>query len=143
MFIGEYSHAIDQKGRLAVPTKFRVDLEQGAVVTRGLDGCLVVYTTSEWEKLATKLAALPISKANTRAFSRFMLSGAMDVQLDKQGRAMIPEYLRSYAELGKRVVLAGLYNRLEIWDEEKWKKYKKGTERGSADIAEALEGLDV
>ncbi len=143
MFIGEYTHSIDQKGRLAVPTKFRSDLEQGAVVTRGLDGCLVVYTAGEWEKLATKLSQLPISKANTRAFSRFMLSGAMDVQVDKQGRVMIPEYLRSYAEIKKKVVIAGLYNRLEIWEEEKWNKYKKGTERESADIAEALEGLDV
>ncbi len=143
MFIGEYAHAIDQKGRLAVPTKFREDLETGAVVTRGLDGCLVLYTASEWEKLAAKLSQLPISKANTRAFSRFMLSGAMDLQLDGQGRITLPEYLRTYAGISKKVVITGLYNRLEIWNEERWSTYKRGTEKGSVDIAEALEGLDV
>lgn len=143
MFIGEYAHAIDQKGRLAVPTKFREDLETGAVVTRGLDGCLVLYTASEWEKLAAKLAQLPISKANTRAFSRFMLSGAMDLQLDGQGRITLPEYLRSYAAISKKVIITGLYNRLEIWNEDRWTTYKRGTEKGSVDIAEALEGLDV
>lgn len=143
MFIGEYQHNIDEKGRLAVPTKFRTALKKGAVVTRGLDGCLFLYTQGEWEKLAAKLATLPISKANTRAFSRLMLAGAMDVSLDKQGRIILPEYLRSYASMAKKVIVTGLYNRLEIWDEKVWEKYKKGTEKESTDIAEALEGLDV
>ena len=143
MFIGEYQHNIDEKGRLAVPTKFRAALKKGAVVTRGLDGCLFLYTQGEWEKLAAKLAAMPISKANTRAFSRLMLAGAMDVSLDKQGRIILPEYLRRYAAMAKKVIVTGLYNRLEIWDEKVWEKYKKGTEKDSTDIAEALEGLDV
>ena len=143
MFIGEYQHNIDEKGRLAVPTKFRAALKKGAVVTRGLDGCLFLYTQEEWQKLASKLAAMPISKANTRAFSRLMLAGAMDVSLDKQGRIILPEYLRRYAQVAKKVVVAGLINRLEIWDEKVWEKYKKGTEKESTDIAEALEGLDV
>jgi len=143
MFIGEYSHNLDEKGRLAVPTKFRNQLAKGAVVTKGLDNCLFLYTNEEWQKLATKLATLPISKANTRAFSRLMLASAMDVQLDKQGRIVLPEYLRKYATLKKKTIVAGLYNRLEIWDEDNWDKYIKGTDKQSGDIAEALEGLDV
>lgn len=143
MFIGEYQHSIDEKGRLAVPSKFRDELASGAVVTRGLDQCLFVYTLKEWEKLATKLANLPISKANTRAFARLMLSGAMDVKLDKQGRIVLPDYLKSYAGMSKKVVVTGLYNRLEIWDEATWKKYKDGTEKTSGDIAEQLGELDV
>lgn len=143
MFIGEYQHSLDEKGRLAVPVKFRKDLAKGAVVTKGLDNCLFVYTNKEWEQLAIKLAALPISKANTRAFSRLMLAGAMDVSLDKQGRVILPEYLREYAQLSKRIIVTGLYNHLEIWDEEQWTKYKLSTEKDSSSIAEALEGLDV
>ncbi|MFA6410221.1 MAG: division/cell wall cluster transcriptional repressor MraZ [Candidatus Buchananbacteria bacterium] len=143
MFIGEYQHNIDEKGRLAVPVKFRQQLAKGAVVTKGLDDCLFLYTKKEWAKLAEKLAALPISKANTRAFSRLMLAGAMDVEIDKQGRMLIPDYLRQYAGAAKEVIIAGLYNRLEIWDKQKWEKYKQGTETKSSDIAEALGELGV
>ena len=143
MFIGEYQHNIDSKGRLAIPVKFRKDLSKGAVVTKGLDDCLFLYTKDEWAKLAEKLAKLPISKANTRAFARLMLAGAMDLEVDKQGRMLIPDYLRKYAGATKKVVIAGLYNRLEIWDEAKWNKYKAGTESKSGDIAEALGELDV
>ena len=143
MFIGEYQHNLDEKGRLAVPVKFRAKLSKGAVVTKGLDNCLFLYTMEEWEKLAPKLAAMPISKANTRAFGRLMLAGAMDVQLDKQGRIILPEYLRKFGQLKKKAIIAGLYSRLEIWDEDNWNKYKKGTEKQSVDIAEALQGLDI
>lgn len=143
MFIGEYHHSIDQKGRLAVPAKFRSAFKKGLVVTRGLDNCLFVYTIDEWKKLAEKLASLPISQANTRAFARLMLAGAMDVELDKQGRVMLPEYLRSYAKLEKATVVTGLFNRLEIWSESSWEKYKRGTEKQSTSIAEALGELGV
>ncbi len=143
MFIGEYKHSIDEKGRIAVPTKFRKDLSRGAVITRGLDGCLYVYTLAEWKVLAQKLATLPISKANTRAFARLMLAGAMDVSLDKQGRVVLPEYLREYANLRKKAVMTGLYSHLEIWDHDAWELYKKATEKDSSSIAEALDGLDV
>lgn len=143
MFIGEYLHNLDEKWRLALPIKFRQDFAKGAVVTRGLDNCLFVYTNEEWQKLADKLATLPISKANTRAFARLMLAGAMDVELDSQGRIVLPEYLRSFAEIKKKVIVAGLYNRLEIWDEQKWSDYKKSTEKDSSDIAEALGELGV
>lgn len=143
MFIGEYRHTIDEKGRLAIPIKFRSDLAKGAVVTRGVDSCLFLYSQEEWLKLANKLSKLPISKINTRAFARLMLAGAMDLEIDKQGRVVIPDYLRKYAGIKKNAVVAGLYNRLEIWDEETWDKYKQGTEKSSSDIAEKLGELDV
>ena len=143
MFIGEYSHNLDEKGRVAIPAKFRNDLKKGAVITRGLDSCLFVYTKDEWKKLAEKLATLPFSQANSRAFARLMLAGAMDVEFDKQGRALVPEYLRQFAGLKKNVVVAGLYNRLEMWDQAAWEKYKQGTENQSTDIAEALGELNV
>lgn len=143
MFIGEYSHNLDDKGRLAVPAKFRRELVKGAVVTRGLDNCLFLYTKKEWEKLAEKLAALPISQSNSRAFARLMLAGAMDVELDKQGRVVLPEYLRTFAGLKKNTVIAGLYNRVEIWDETKWSVYKQQTETNSNEIAEKMAELGV
>ncbi len=143
MFLGEYTHALDDKGRLAIPTKFRAALKQGAVVTRGLDNALVVYGMDEWKELATKLAHLPISQQNSRAFARLMLAGAMDVSLDKQGRISIPEYLRQYAGMKKNVVVAGLYNRLELWDTSAWNAYKKKTESASSKIAEQLGELGI
>jgi len=143
VFIGEYTHNVDEKGRLAIPKKFRPDLSKGAVVTRGLDNCLFLYTKEEWQKLAEKLSALPFSQAKSRAFARLMLAGAMDVNVDKQGRVMLPDYLRTYAGMSKLVVVAGLYNRLELWDAEQWDTYKKQTEADSNDIAEAMFDLGV
>ncbi len=143
MFIGEYHHSIDDKGRLAVPMKFREDLSCGAVVTRGLENCLFLFTAGEWEKLAGKFATLPLAQANSRAFARLMLSGAMDLEIDKQGRVVLPDYLRKYAGLKKGVVVAGLYSRLELWDEATWETYKKETEKESSEIAEKLAELGV
>ena len=143
MFIGEYNHNLDTKGRLAVPAKFRNLLKGGAVVTRGLDNCLFLYPKKQWEVLAKKLAALPISQAKARAFSRLMLAGAMEVEFDTQGRITLPEYLRKFAVLKKNTTIAGLYDRLEIWDESVWNKYKTGAEGKSSDIAEALGELGV
>ncbi|MBT4120705.1 MAG: division/cell wall cluster transcriptional repressor MraZ [Candidatus Magasanikbacteria bacterium] len=143
MFIGEYSHNLDEKGRLAVPKKFRADLSKGAVVTRGLDNCLFLYTKIEWKKLADKLATLPFSQAKARAFARLMLAGAMDVGVDKQGRVMLPEYLRSFAGLKKQVVVAGLYNRLELWDQKNWEAYKTKSEKESENIAEDMFELGI
>lgn len=143
MFIGEYKHTIDDKGRLAIPVKFRGDLAKGAVVTRGLDASLFLYPKEEWDKLAQKLASLPLGQSNSRAFARLMLAGAMDVSLDKQGRLVLPEYLREYASLSKQIVVAGLYNRLELWDEEKWQTYKTAMENEVGDIAEKLGELGV
>ncbi|MFO0705008.1 MAG: division/cell wall cluster transcriptional repressor MraZ [Candidatus Andersenbacteria bacterium] len=143
MFIGEYQHNIDDKGRLAVPVKFRARLSKGAVVTRGLDGSLFLYPLEEWKSLADRLSKLSIAKSNTRAFARLMLAGAMDVQLDRQGRVVLPEYLRHYAKIAKQVILAGLYNRIELWDKAAWQRYTAATEKKSGDIAEQLTDLGV
>lgn len=143
MFIGEYHHTLDEKGRMALPVKFRTALLHGCVVTRGIDQCLAVYTMEEWQKLADKLVALPLSQANSRAFSRLMLSGAMDTELDKQGRIVVPDYLRAYAKLEKNLVVVGLYNRLEIWDKGAWEIYRKNTEEASSEIAEKLNEIGV
>ena len=143
MFIGEYQHVIDEKGRLAIPMKFRERLGKGAVITRGLDSCLFVFPMDEWTKLAEKLSSLPFSQSNSRAFARLMLAGAMDVEIDKQGRVIVPEYLRSYAKLAKNTVVAGLYSRIEVWDKAKWEKYKAKTEKDSNDIAEKMGELGV
>ncbi len=143
MFIGEYHYNIDNKNRLNLPVKFRTELTKGAVVTRGLDACLFLFPKKEWEKLAVKLSEMPISQSKPRTIARLMLAGAMDADPDKQGRINLPDYLKQYAQIGKKVVVAGLYNRIEIWDEEKWEKYKKESEQDSSEIAEALGGLGV
>lgn len=143
MFIGEYTASIDDKGRTSVPAKFRAQLKSKVVVTRGLDNSLFLYTVEEWKKLAEKLASLPISTANTRAFSRLMLAGAMDCDVDKQGRIMLPGYLKEFAKIGKKLVFAGLYNRIEIWSEDSWHVYKQQTEKDSNVIAEQLGDLGV
>ncbi len=143
MFLGEYRHNLDNKGRLAIPVKFRPKLNAGAIITRGLDHCLFVFGLEEWESLAQKLISLPLAQANSRAFVRLMLAGATDVKLDNQGRILIPDYLREYAHLKKQVVIAGLYNRIEIWDSETWKQYKSKTESASEEIAEKLSQLGI
>jgi MraZ protein len=143
MFIGEYHHTLDEKGRMSVPVKFRAALAEGVVVTRGLDRSLFLYPKSEWQTLAEKLASLPFGQADTRAFARLMLAGAMEVEVDKSGRVLLPEYLREYAALDKAVVVAGLYNRLEIWDEATWKEYSSKTEAEGNAIAERLQNLGV
>lgn len=143
MFIGEYTHNLDEKGRIAVPKKFREVFKNGAVATRGLDNCLFLYTNKEWKKLAERLAELPFSQANSRAFARLMLAGAMDINLDTQGRIILPEYLRNFANFKKEIIIAGLYNRLELWDKEKWIEYTKKTEKESGEIAEKMADLGI
>jgi len=143
MFIGEFSYTVDNKGRVSVPAKFRVKLKFGAVVTKGLDNCLFIYPKKEWAVLAKKIASAPIGQANSRAFSRLMLAGAMDVKVDSLGRVMLPEYLRKYAKVKRKVVITGLYNRLELWDAGEWNKYKLSTEKESNKIAEAMGELGI
>lgn len=143
MFIGEYSHNLDDKNRMAIPAKFRALLKDGAVVTRGLDNCLFLYPKKQWEILAEKLAKLPISQAKARAFSRLMLAGAMNVDFDSQGRITLPEYLRKFAGLKNKSIIAGLYDRLEIWEEGAWNKYKNEAEKKNNNIAETLGELGV
>lgn len=143
MFIGEFKHNLDIKSRMAIPAKFRNKLSGGAIITRGLDHCLFLFTNKEWEILAQKLISLPLAQANSRAFVRLMLAGAADVEIDKQGRILIPDYLREYAGLKKETVVAGLYNRIEIWDHNVWKQYKQKTESASDEIAEKLSELGI
>jgi len=138
MFIGEYQHNLDSKGRISIPAKFRSELGSSAIVTRGLDSCLFIYPKGEWEETANRLAQLPYTNANARAFSRMMLSGAMEVEIDKQGRALLPGYLRSYASLIDQIVSAGVFNRVEIWDKQKWQEYSQQSESQAANIAEQL-----
>ena len=143
MLLGEYKHNLDTKGRLAVPAKFRNDLAGGAIITRGLDRSLFIFTMTEWDVLVRKLTSLPLAQANSRAFVRLMLSGASDVRLDVQGRILIPDYLREYAGLKKQAAVAGLYSRIEVWDAETWKQYKSKTEAASDEIAEKLGELGI
>lgn len=143
MFLGEYLYSIDDKKRLAVPVKFRASLGKKAVITRGLDNCLFLYPMKDWNVLAEKLSKLPLSQFDARGFARIMLAGAMEVSIDGLGRILVPDYLKKYAGLSKKVVVAGLYNRIEIWDEAKWTVYKEKTEKEAGDIAERLKELGI
>lgn len=143
MFIGEFQHVLDEKGRIALPTKFRKDIGHEVVITKGLDNCLWIYPKIEWKALAEKLARLPVSKSQHRSFARLMLAGAMDVFIDGQGRVNIPQYLINFAALAKDVIITGLYNRLEIWDRKSWDSYKKQMEKDSTKVADSLSELGV
>ncbi len=143
MFIGEYKHTIDSKNRMTIPSKFQGQLSEGAIITRGLDNCLFVFTNEEWKRVAEQIKQQSFTTANARAFSRLMLAGAMDVKIDKQGRILIPTYLSEYANLGQKVVVAGLYDRLEIWNENDWEEYKKKTESNANDISEQMSNLGI
>jgi len=143
MFIGQYPYSIDEKKRLAVPPKFRKLLGEKAVITIGLDQCLFILSSKEWEILAKKLSQLPLGQSDARGFARVMLTGAMEVNFDNLGRILIPDYLKDYAQLKKKVVVAGVFNRIEIWDEESWKEYKQKTEKEVGDMAERLKELGV
>jgi MraZ protein len=143
MFIGEYTYSIDDKKRLALPQKFREKLGKKVIITRGLDQCLFAYSQKEWSKLAQKLSQLPLSQADARGFARLMLTGAMELNIDKLGRILLPDYLKEYAKIEKKVIIAGVFNRIEIWDEKIWKEYKTRTEKEVGDIAERLKELGV
>lgn len=143
MFLGEYIYKLDQKKRLAIPIKFRKLLGKKAILTRGLDNCLFLYSVGEWQKLAKRLSQLPLSQADARGFVRIMLAGAMEVDFDSLGRILIPDYLKKYACLNKNAVVAGLYNRIEIWDENRWQEYKQKTEKEAGDIVERLKELGI
>ncbi len=143
MFLGEYSHNVDNKNRLAVPAKFRAELSKGAVITRGLDKCLFLFTKADWQVLVKKIAELPISQAKARSFSRMMLMGAMEVSLDRLGRVLLPEYLKQFAGIKKKVVVGGVYNRIEIWDEDKWSAYKQRSESNVEKTAEEMMELGI
>ena len=141
MFIGEYNHTIDAKGRLIVPAKFREQLGDEFVVTKGLDGCLFAYADSEWKSLEEKLYALPLTNANARKFTRFFLAGACACEFDKQGRILLPAVLREFAQLEKDVVLVGVGSRFEIWNKTLWNE--TNVYDNMDEIAENMEGLGI
>lgn len=143
MFMGEFQHTIDTKGRLIVPHKFRNALGERFVATKGLDNCLIVYPVDEWRQLEEKLKSLPITSADARAFVRFFFSRATECELDKQGRILLPANLREYAKLGKDVVLLGVSNRVEIWSREEWDNYSNRPEANFEEIAEKLVGFGL
>lgn len=138
MFMGEYQHSIDEKGRMIIPAKFRENLGESFVITRGLDQCLFVYPKSEWAALEQKLKALPLMKSDARAFTRFFFSGATECELDKQGRANIPGTLVEHAKLEKDCVVLGVSNRVEIWSKKIWESYFNESEQSFNEIAEKL-----
>ncbi|EZH67145.1 cell division protein MraZ [Bacillaceae bacterium JMAK1] len=142
MFMGEYTHAIDEKGRLIIPSKFREQLGDQFVVTRGMDQCVFVYPRTEWELLEQKLKSLPFTKKDARAFTRFFFSGAQETSFDKQGRVNIPLPLRTYANLEKECAIIGVSRRVEIWNSSIWEAYFTESEESFSEIAESMEDLD-
>jgi MraZ protein len=143
VFMGEFQHNIDQKGRIIVPSKFREELGNTFVLTRGLDKCLFAYPMNEWRQLEEKLKKLPLTKKDARSFTRFFFSGAVECEVDKQGRINIPSPLRSYAELDKECVVIGVSNRVELWAQDKWNEYMEQSEESFAEIAENLMDFDI
>ena len=144
MFLGEFRHQLDEKGRVSVPAKFRDHLKKkGAIITKGLDGCLFLFPATEWKKIADKITQLTIFKADARAISRHLFSSASEVEFDKQGRILIPDYLRKSANLKKSVVFAGVFNRIEIWSEDEWNRYQCKTDKQSGQIAERMSDINI
>lgn len=143
MFMGEYRHTIDEKGRIIIPAKFREELGATFVVTRGLDHCLFGYTLAEWTQLEQKLKALPANKADARKFTRIFFSGACEVEVDKQGRINLPDHLCEYAHLEKECIVIGVSSRIEIWSEVEWTQYYTDSEDSFNEIAESLVDLDL
>ena len=138
MLMGEFHHNIDDKGRLIIPSKFRYELGEKFVITRGLEKCLFVYSLTEWEKIVKRLRSLPFTNKDARNFTRFFLSGAAECEFDKQGRINITSSLVRYADLTKECVIIGANDRLEIWSEDSWCNFFEENEDGLADIAENL-----
>ena len=138
MLIGEYTHSLDSKKRVAVPMRFRKELGRKVVITRGLDRCLWIYPLSGWRKVAEKLGNLSMGQADTRGFNRFMLAGAIETDVDATGRILIPPFLLQFANLGNSIVFAGVHTRVEVWDEKVWKEYKDQVASKADQLAEKL-----
>ena len=143
MLIGEHLHTLDPKKRLSLPAKFRKELGKKVVVTRGLDQCLFMYSLGAWREIMQRLEKLPVGQSNTRGITRFILAGATEAEVDEAGRILLPEYLKEFAGLKQSVVLAGVADRVEIWDEVLWQGYKTKIEKGAEGMAEALGDLGM
>ena len=143
MLIGEYEHSLDVKGRLIMPAKLREDIGEKFIITKGLDGCLFVFSQTEWSNFEEKLKTLPLTNKNARDFVRFFLSGAIECEIDKQGRFLIASNLREYANMEKDVVIIGVGTRLEIWNRDKWKSYNSDENISADEIAENMTMLGI
>src|SRR3989344_4375787 len=143
MLIGEYTHTIDGKKRLSLPSKFRKEIGKSVVVTRCLDSCLFMFPGKGWQKIPGKLAELSVGQSDTRGIGRFLLSGAVEVDVDGAGRILLPDFLKDFAGLHGKVVVAGMLERIELWDEKKWNNYKRRMEKEADTIAEKLGDLGV
>lgn len=138
MLIGEYTHTLDPKKRLSLPSKFRKEMGKKVVVTRGLDKCLFIYSVSQWSKISEKIAELSIGQADSRGFNRFMLSGAVETDVDAVGRILVPDFLKDFAGLKSKVIVTGVHTRIEVWDEKSWNEYKGRIEKQADVLAEKL-----
>ncbi len=143
MFAGQYSHSLEVKGRLAIPKKFREKLGEKVVLTKGLDGCLFLFSVEKWQRFEKKLAGMSLTKKNSRAFARFLTYSAAEIEFDKQGRVLIPEHLRRFAGMSKDVIVAGALERIEIWDKKRFDQYLARIEKDSEKIAERIEELGL
>ena len=143
MLIGEYTHTQDEKKRISLPAKFRKELGKKVVITHGLDNCLFLYTMKEWGAIAEKLGGLSMGAADTRGFNRIMLAGAVELDVDSNGRVLIPEFLREFAGLQSKVVFAGVHSRVEVWNEDRWKEYKTRILKSADQLAEKLGEIGV
>jgi len=143
MLIGEYRHTLDDKNRLSLPAKFRKEMGKKMIITRGLDRCLFVYPVAEWKKFSDKLASLSIGSSEGRAFSRAILGGAMEIDLDSSGRMLVPDHLKSYGGLTTKVVVAGIHNRIELWNEESWSVYTSQVEGEANQLAQKLADIGM
>ena len=143
MLIGEYLHTLDNKKRLSLPAKFRKEVGKKVIITRGLDTCLFMFPEKTWAKIAEKLVNLPFGQADTRGLSRFLLAGAVEAEVDGAGRVLMPDYLKDFADLRSRVVLAGVSDRIEVWNEKTWEEYKHRIEKSADQMAEKLGDLGI
>jgi len=141
MFLGEYQHSLDAKGRIIVPSRFREELGEKFIATKGLDNCLFLYPMDEWKTIEEKLRTLPFTRADVRSFARFFFSGAAELEIDKQGRILLPPNLRDYADIEKELFIIGVGSRVEIWSGEKWAEYNRTAEASYEAIAENLVDL--
>lgn len=143
MLLGEFTHTLDSKKRIALPSKFRKELGKRVVLTHGLDNCLFLYPIKQWQGVAAKLSGLSMGQADTRSFNRFMLAGAIETDVDSIGRILVPDFLKEYASLKEKVVVTGVHDRVEIWDEKRWLAYKARIVAQADQLAQKLGEIGV
>lgn len=143
MFIGQFEHSIDAKSRIAIPSKFRKGFQEGAIITKGLDGCLFLFPKVRWQKMANSIGQLPTTKSSARMYARLLLASAVAEKFDRQGRVIIPSFLKKYAKLKNKVVITGLYDRVEIWDKNVWEQLEERVDKDAGKVVEELSDLGI